>query len=177
MTHAAHDARRDVEEASGRHVEPSRRVLLSGLAAAGAVAGAGGYGVTRVVGYLNPPSRRREREVFLAFVDAIPQGGTLAATLPDGRHLQVRRTGDEFAAFSDVCPHLGCRVHWVPPSSDERNPDKRAGWFRCPCHEGWFDADGRAFAGPPAEAGQQLARVDLVRRGESLYVLYEEETA
>ena len=157
--------------------EPTRRNVLSGIAAAGTVVGAGGYAVTRVVGYLNPPSRRREREIFLAFVDAIPPGGTLAATLPDGRHLQVRRSGEEFAAFSDVCPHLGCRVHWNAPSPDEKDPAKREGWFRCPCHEGWFTPDGKAFSGPPSEAGQSLSRVDLVRRGSSLYVRYEEDMA
>jgi Rieske Fe-S protein len=155
----------------------TRRDVLSGLVAGGTVAGAAAYGATRFVGYLSPPSRRRERETFLAFAEQVPEHGTLAAVLPDGRHLQVRRDGEGFAAFSDVCPHLGCRVHWVPRSDREADPRKQAGWFRCPCHEGWFGPDGTAFAGPPADAGLHLARVDLVRRGNSLYVRFLEETA
>ena len=95
--------------------------------------------------------------------------------VPDGRRVQVRRVGDEVAGFSNVCPHLGCRVNWEPAQEGETNPDKQGGYFRCPCHEGLFSSDGEAFAGPPAEAGQRLERVPLVVRDGALYVQFTEE--
>jgi Rieske Fe-S protein len=53
---------------------------------------------------------------------------------------------DAFLALSTTCPHLGCRVHWEPHNSR----------FFCPCHNGVFDAQGKATQGPPADANQSL---------------------
>ena len=50
------------------------------------------------------------------------------------------------------CPHLGCRVHW------EAQNDR----FFCPCHNGVFNADGLATAGPPAQAKQSLGTVPVI---------------
>ena len=50
-------------------------------------------------------------------------------------------------ALSATCTHLGCQVQWTAV-------DRR---FRCPCHGGVFDADGRVLAGPPP---RPLDRVD-----------------
>lgn len=41
--------------------------------------------------------------------------------------------------MSATCTHLGCRVRW----------DGAANRFKCPCHGGEYDADGRVLAGPP----------------------------
>ena len=164
-------------EASSSASCGTRRDLLSRGAACAAVGAAGIYAVTRVGPYLTPPTGTRTRESFVAFVDDIPHGGTLEATLPTGQRVQVTRSGDDFAGFSDVCPHLGCRVHWMPPDPTAQDENKRNGWFRCPCHEGWFGADGTAFAGPPKDANQRLERIDLVQRGGSLFVVFEETTA
>ncbi len=76
----------------------------------------------------------------------------------------MARTEDGFRVLSDVCPHLGCRVHWQPAE----------GTFLCPCHMGIFDAEGSAVSGPPAEAAQNLARLDTVVRGNSVFVLIQE---
>lgn len=56
-----------------------------------------------------------------------------------------------FAALSSTCPHLGCQVQWQP----------QHGRFLCPCHNGAFDASGRAIQGPPADAGQFLSSFPL----------------
>lgn len=54
--------------------------------------------------------------------------------------LYVRRIeSDRLIAFSAVCTHLGCIVTW----------DEDKGLFRCPCHDGRFDVDGRVLGGPP----------------------------
>lgn len=56
-----------------------------------------------------------------------------------GKAVGVIRTEQGFRAFSLVCTHLGCIVHW--------NSARRE--FECPCHAAKFDADGRVIAGPP----------------------------
>lgn len=153
----------------------SRRGFISGLAATGLGAGAVAYAASHGVEFLNPPPRRRSRETFVCFTRDVPEGDTLAVRLPTGGQVQIKRLGEDYAGFSDVCPHLGCKVSWQAVSPSEPNPDKAGGFFRCPCHEGWFRADGTAFAGPPAEAGQDLKKVPLVVRGNALYVVWEEE--
>jgi Rieske Fe-S protein len=42
-------------------------------------------------------------------------------------------------ALSATCTHLGCRVSF----------DVEAGRFACPCHGGFYDAQGQVVAGPP----------------------------
>jgi Rieske Fe-S protein len=38
-----------------------------------------------------------------------------------------------------VCTHFGCVVRWV----------ESEGTYKCPCHEGRFDANGEVLGGPP----------------------------
>jgi Rieske Fe-S protein len=66
---------------------------------------------------------------------------------------RIDSNGDEsdFVALSSVCPHLGCQVHWEGQNNR----------FFCPCHNGAFDPQGNAIAGPPKEAHQALARYPL----------------
>jgi len=49
------------------------------------------------------------------------------------------RKGDAVAAYSAVCPHLGCSVNVAPEAS--------AG-FACPCHTSAFDPQGKRKSGP-----------------------------
>lgn len=52
----------------------------------------------------------------------------------------VRRDGEaDFVCFSSSCPHLGCSVSWDRPTNR----------FKCACHGGAFDRDGKVVAGPP----------------------------
>jgi len=152
----------------------SRRTVLTGMAAGAVVGVAGVDALAKVVQYIVPESEIRERETFLAYTDDIPPGGTLEVVLPDKRRVQVRKMGDTYAGFSNVCPHLGCRVAWTQPAEGETDPRKKHGYFRCPCHEGYFAPDGVAFSGPPADAKQSLTRVELEQRGKALYVKWQE---
>lgn len=49
------------------------------------------------------------------------------------------RDGNNVKALSATCTHLGCQVRW----------DRDAKRFKCPCHGGAYDAQGRVIAGPP----------------------------
>jgi menaquinol-cytochrome c reductase iron-sulfur subunit len=51
----------------------------------------------------------------------------------------LTNNGRDYAAMSNICTHLGCRVRWVA----EREQ------FFCPCHNGVFDKDGTVVSGPP----------------------------
>ncbi len=46
---------------------------------------------------------------------------------------------DEVIAVSAGCTHLGCIVTW----------DEESKIFKCPCHDGRFDAEGKVISGPP----------------------------
>ena len=60
----------------------------------------------------------------------------------------VVQNGDgSLAVLSNRCTHLGCGVDW----------DARAEQFRCPCHGGVFDLEGRVVEGPPPRPLVQLA--------------------
>jgi Rieske Fe-S protein len=52
----------------------------------------------------------------------------------------VRFSDSEFRAYSRRCSHAGCSVDFDPPSR----------CFKCPCHQGAFDARmGEVMFGPP----------------------------
>lgn len=54
-------------------------------------------------------------------------------------------------ALSATCTHLGCQVAWNPKDAH----------FRCPCHGGVFDAEGRVVSGPPPRPLDTIeARID-----------------
>jgi cytochrome b6-f complex iron-sulfur subunit len=58
----------------------------------------------------------------------------------------VRKQGGGVIALSAVCPHLGCIVQWEKDKQD----------FLCPCHAGYFNADGEVVSGPPPRALERL---------------------
>jgi menaquinol-cytochrome c reductase iron-sulfur subunit len=52
----------------------------------------------------------------------------------------VRKKKDgSFTVFNTQCTHLACAVSW--DSADKK--------FKCPCHGGVFNADGKRIEGPP----------------------------
>lgn len=48
------------------------------------------------------------------------------------------KDGVSITAFSTVCPHLGCAIDWEADS----------GRYICPCHDSYFEKDGRVGTGP-----------------------------
>ncbi len=60
----------------------------------------------------------------------------------ESRSVWVRRgaAGDhELQVLSPICTHLGCPIARTTDASQ----------FRCPCHGGIFDTDGKLLSGPP----------------------------
>ena len=50
-----------------------------------------------------------------------------------------RRTDNTLMALKGVCSHMECNVVYKPESQR----------FYCPCHKGWFNAEGVNIEGPP----------------------------
>ena len=124
-----------------------RRFLhrVAGLLMAGGLAAGAGWLLTIAARFLFPRRGPAARWQFVALMRDLPVGHTLAYRTPTGAQVSVTRLREaaetgSFAAFSSICPHLGCRVHWEP----------HHGRFFCPCHNGVFDSEGRATADHPS---------------------------
>jgi cytochrome b6-f complex iron-sulfur subunit len=91
----------------------------------------------------------------LARLSAIPIGGAVSATAPNGASLIIARpTANTVAAFSAVCTHLGCTV--VPAGNE----------LDCPCHGSVFNpATGAVISGP---APQPLHQVQVRLSGDNV---------
>lgn len=119
-------------------VEPRRRWLQFVLGALG-LAGIAGL-VWPAVAYVLPARKRGgglERSVAGSDSDwKVWEARKVAVA---GKPVIVLRAGDGFRAFSAICTHLGCIVHWTDA--------KRV--FECPCHAASFAPDGKVISGPP----------------------------
>lgn len=160
------DAAGDPEDTGGARLgRPARRsFLIAGLMFAG-LAASFGTAFSFAARYLYPRrALRRLRRVFLAPLKDLPAGQGRVYDLPGGGTALVTNTGDEIVALSNVCPHLGCKVHW--------EEDKHR--FFCPCHQGVFDPSGKAVSGPPADENKNLRRYGMQKVGDNLFVEIEE---
>ncbi|MDJ0762699.1 MAG: Rieske (2Fe-2S) protein [Myxococcota bacterium] len=112
------------------------------------------------VRYLYPTRNDRTQRLFVGLRSEIPPGTGIAYEAPGGRTINVIRGQKGFIALSDVCPHLGCRVHF----------ESQTGEFICPCHDGRFDGNGSPLSGPPAEMGAALPRYEVVTDGDMIFL-------
>jgi cytochrome b6-f complex iron-sulfur subunit len=107
---------------------------------------------------------------FVATLKSLEGIDSYEYTASSGVKIVIARASDVaetgFLALSSVCPHLGCQVFW------EAAKDR----FFCPCHNGAFNASGKATAGPPAEANQSLTQYPTKILNEALYVMAPLET-
>lgn len=143
----------------------SRREFLSWSVMGGALAAA--YGLLAVfAGRFVYPQKRgpRVRDLFVTTRGNIEPGHPLSWTAPNGQKVLIYDAGEELLALSNVCPHLGCKVHWEP--GNQR--------FLCPCHQGTFDRNGTATGGPPKAEGKNLQQYALLLKGEAVYLRWEE---
>ncbi|MFQ6088868.1 MAG: ubiquinol-cytochrome c reductase iron-sulfur subunit [Candidatus Methanofastidiosia archaeon] len=68
----------------------------------------------------------------------------------------VRVSEDGYKAFFSKCTHAGCTVKWL---STEQV-------FKCPCHDGFFDSNGKNIKGPPPSP---LGQVNLIVEGGKIF--------
>ena len=123
--------------------------------AGGLVAGYGSFAAI-ALRYLYPTGEHDKGWRFVAAVKEFARGQSVEYTAPSGATVVIARQGESdeassFIALSNICPHLGCQVNW-----EEQNNR-----FFCPCHNGIFDPEGNATAGPPGKAHQRLRRFPL----------------
>lgn len=128
-----------------------RELLLRGAMTGGLALAYGTLAVQGVLFLLPRGDEEPTQRIFVGLLSDFAPGRVRALQDPEGRTILVRRDEDGLTAYSSVCPHLGCQVHWQ--AEEER--------FLCPCHRGLFDEEGVAYAGPPGDAGQRLAEVPL----------------
>lgn len=142
----------------------SRREFLSWLLMGGSLAVS--YGLLAVYGgiFIFPKKEKRVREIFVAVTDEIRPDRPLTWTAPGGQRVIINNIGGRFVALSNICPHLGCKVHWEIVNNR----------FFCPCHAGAFDENGIAIAGPPKKENKNLKKYDLKLVGNALYLKWEQ---
>jgi nitrite reductase/ring-hydroxylating ferredoxin subunit len=138
--------------------------ISSTIMAGGLMAGYGTF-ASYAGRFLFPNGKHANGWQFVSTLDALKSGQSLPFVTPAGAKIVIARQSDgdaveNFIALSSVCPHLGCAVHWE--SQNDR--------FFCPCHNGAFDASGKATEGPPATAKQELTRFPLKVENGLLYI-------
>lgn len=124
-------------------------LVASGLTAAGLV-----------LRYLYPTKNDQRQRLFLCLRSEIPPGNAFTYEAPGGKTINIVRGQNGFVALSDVCPHLGCRVHWEAQNEQ----------FVCPCHDGHFDASGVPISGPPKDMGASLPKYTVAIDGDMVFL-------
>ena len=137
--------------------EPTRRVVLTGALAVGAIpilaacgsnsdgggSGGGTGGLDSGGASGNQPSSSQSdggngdgEPVLLAPVADVPEGG--GVVLEEEELVLTQPSEGQFRCFSAICTHQGCPVSGVAN-----------GTINCPCHGSMFDIDtGEVLAGP-----------------------------
>jgi cytochrome b6-f complex iron-sulfur subunit len=145
---------------SGKRSDESRRAFFSNVFMGTGLVLSHAFAGGLLIRYLYPTKNDQKQRLFVGLRSEIPPGSAITYEAPGGRTINVVRGSKGFIALSDVCPHLGCRVHWESTTAE----------FVCPCHDGHFDANGVAASGPPAEMGADLPRYDVVEDGDMVFL-------
>ena len=112
-----------------------------------------------IVRYLYPPSGGESSvsSVVAATTGELATNSAKIFRFGNRPGLLVRTPQDEFKAFSAVCTHLGCTVHF----------DSDTSIITCACHNGKFDLNGQVISGPPPKP---LETYQVNLRGEDVVV-------
>lgn len=130
--------------------ESDRRSFLTRAVLAGTgLISAGLAGLVAIVATpasIGSTKRWRKAASIFALPPDQPLTAVLASREDDGWYATrkesvvfIDREGNGYRAMSSICAHLGCRVKW-------ENTEKH---YRCPCHGGVYDREGRVLSGPP----------------------------
>lgn len=126
----------EVMAALSAEFSPCRRKLLKGILG---LLGALGLGSLFYSGYkFLDPEAIGPREIVVPLKE-IPAGKTFPLKMGNTPGILIHDEEGNFKAFSLVCTHMACVVSWLSEKKE----------FYCPCHDGYFDADGKVLSGPP----------------------------
>ncbi len=159
------EGRAGSEQREGRSPAPERRRFLAQTAMAGGLVAGYGLFAAHAARYLYGPTSHPRHWQYAARVEDLKPGESREFEAADGSTVALTRMGEgeteeDFVALSNVCPHLGCIVHW------EAQNDR----YFCPCHNGTFDRFGRPTGGPPKADDTPLTRFDLKIEGGLVYI-------
>jgi len=116
-----------------------RRQMLERVLVAGAVVWVAGVAVPSAM-YVWPAGSSGPTSKYIEIDPESVAPGTVRVLGGVGKPvLLLRLKNGEFRAFSAVCTHLGCIVHW--------NAEQQT--IQCPCHAGTFTPAGLVVSGPP----------------------------
>ncbi len=133
-----------------------RRDFLLNLGVIGGIVVAAGGSLIHALRFLLPGmARPAERRIRVGTLTSLSEEA-LFRTIGGVPFVLVRR-GETVRAFSSTCTHLGCQVKWLP--QEEK--------FFCPCHLGYFDANGVNVAGPPP---RPLDEYKVEMEGNNIYI-------
>lgn len=139
-------------------VSPARRSFLADAVMLVPLLLSGGVGLAHAVRFLMPGVQRPEEvDLPVAKEDELGVGDTKQIPNLLGHSVLLIRTMTGYRAFSAVCSHLGCFVHY-------EHEKKR---FLCPCHMGVFDLNGQVVSGPPPKP---LTEYTVTVRNQRVYV-------
>jgi len=120
--------------------ELSRRNFLANTAMTLGLVASLGTGTYYSVRYMVPRVKKTKfTDVLVGNVKKLPINSTKEFIDNQGKKAILVNNGQEIKAFSKICTHLGCEVEWQGEKKQ----------FFCPCHKGFFDANGKNIAGPP----------------------------
>ncbi len=114
--------------------------------------------------YLVPAKKKfKYTEILVGNTKDLPNGASLEFLDGLGRKAILINNDGKIEALSKICTHLGCEVEWEPEKKQ----------FFCPCHKGYYDANGKNIAGPPP---RPLSKFKVkVKEGGNIFVSIKEE--
>ena len=125
------------ETSQSKETQPTRRGVLSWLSTA-ALAGSAAISALANFVFLKPRATYGQPSRFaIGRPEDYPPGARMSL---DARRICVVREGNQIAAISTTCTHLGCIVSVADTG------------FACPCHGSRYDQDGNVTAGPAPKA-------------------------
>ncbi len=94
-----------------------------------------------VIRYIIPPGQSQSRigQVEAAKMGELAPNSSKIFKFGDVPGILINTKEGELIAFSAVCTHLTCTVHY----------EEETETILCPCHNGRFDLSGKVISGPP----------------------------
>ena len=140
----------ELEEDRAGAVKPTRRSFINWFTGGALLVCAGVMTLFNLI-FLKPRVSQGAPSKFRIGKPGNYASGSIVA-MPEAK-IVVRRDGDNFAAISTICTHLGCTV------------DSTDVGFACPCHGSLYDLQGDVVSGP-APTALAWYRVSLTPNGE-----------